>query len=535
MGTICRATLGVIVLAWLVPPASSQDRLKTMPGYKRYADMLRKTPRAFTSGALSVRWQDDGKSFEYTRSGKRYRYDVTTRKATIVPRKKTKAPKGKRPSRPTRSYVPRGRQAKFAVSPDTRWRAFYKDANLWLRPEKGEGKAIPITTKGNATKRLKFGTASWVYGEELYQKTAMWWSPDSKKIAFYRIDQSKVRDSYLTLNQRQFRNTLSVEAYPKPGEPNPILDIFVYDLDTKKTIQLDVRNGKPFTDDVVGHYVYAVKWTPDGKELLFHRTNRWQNILEICAANPKSGKCRVVVREEWLPSWTENRPQLRFLEDGKKFILASDRTGWRNYYLYDLSGKLKCPITRHKFDVSRITRIDEKNGFLYYLARSGDNHMKLQLHRVKLDGTEDQRLTHPAYNHRVTISPDGKSIVDVAETHNHPPETKLLDATGKVLDVIATSDVTRFEQLGLNKTELFQFTAADGKTVLHGILHKPSQFDPKKKYPLLVGVYAGPETNAARERFLTPSPLTDLGFLVARFDSRSVGGRGKRVVDAIYQ
>ncbi len=180
-------------------------------------------------------------------------------------------------------------------------------------------------------------------------------------------------------------------------------------------------------------------------------------------------------------------------------------------------------------------RVDEKNGTIDYLVRSGDNHMKLQLHRVKLDGTHDRRITDPKYHHSVTISPDGRYIVDVAETHDQPPQTRLLDANGKVLDVLAKSDMTRFKELGFQLPELFQFPAADGKTILHGMLHKPSNFDSKKKYPLLVVVYAGPETNAARESFRTPSILTELGFLVARLDSRSVGGRGKRILDSIYQ
>ncbi|MGH9768792.1 MAG: prolyl oligopeptidase family serine peptidase, partial [Blastocatellia bacterium] len=171
---------------------------------------------------------------------------------------------------------------------------------------------------------------------------------------------------------------------------------------------------------------------------------------------------------------------------------------------------------------------------LYYLARSGDNHMKLQLHRVGLDGRGDKRLTDPAFNHIVNIAPDGKHFIDVAQTHNSAPVTRLVDADGKVVEELAKSDAAKFDQLGLKRVELIKYKAADGVTDLHGLLHFPSNFDPNKKYPLLVRVYAGPATNGARETFTLPDALAEYGFLVAALDSRSAGGRGKRFLDAIY-
>jgi len=168
------------------------------------------------------------------------------------------------------------------------------------------------------------------------------------------------------------------------------------------------------------------------------------------------------------------------------------------------------------------------------MARDGDNHMKMQLHRVGLDGSGDVRLTDPAFNHRVSLSPDGTHFVDVAQTHDTPPVTRLMDASGQTLAELAASDLSRFDDLGLKKVEMFTFTGADGVTELHGMLHKPSNFDPSRSYPVLVSVYAGPATNGARETFTTPNPLTELGFLVVSMDSRSAAGRGKRFLDAIY-
>jgi dipeptidyl-peptidase-4 len=338
----------------------------------------------------------------------------------------------------------------------------------------------------------------------------------------------------LQLSQTAVQSKMDVEPYPKAGTPNPIVDLFLYDLDSKNTVRVDVRDGKPFTDAVIGHYVYHVAWSPDGTELHFYRTNRRQNIMEFVAASPQTGQCRVIIREEWLPSWVMNSPPMRYLKDNKRFLWTSERTGWRNLYLYDLAGQQLATLTNHRFEVANIVRLDEDAGVLYYMARSGDNPMKLQLHRVGLDGTGDQRLTDPAFHHTVDLAPDGKHFIDVAQAHNAPPVTRLLDAEGHVVEELATSDLTKFEELGLKRVELLTFKAADGETDLYGLLHRPSNFDPARKYPLLVSVYAGPGTNGARETFALPHALTEYGFLVASFDSRSAGGRGKRFLDAIY-
>ncbi|MCJ7629309.1 MAG: prolyl oligopeptidase family serine peptidase, partial [Longimicrobiales bacterium] len=275
-------------------------------------------------------------------------------------------------------------------------------------------------------------------------------------------------------------------------------------------------------------------WSPDGSELTFQRTNRRQNINEFTACTPSTGACRVIVREEWPASWVENHPPREYLSDGRRFLWLSERTGWQNIYLYDLSGELLATVTNHEFEVANLVRVDEEAGLIYYMARDGDNHMKMQLHRVGLDGAGDKRLTDPAYNHSVTLSPDGKYFVDVAQTHDIPPFTRLLDSEGSLVAELATSDLTRFEELGLQKVEMFTFTGADGVTQLHGMLHKPSDFDPTKEYPVLVTVYAGPATNGARETFTLPNALTEYGFLVVSMDSRSAAGRGKRFLDAIY-
>jgi len=158
----------------------------------------------------------------------------------------------------------------------------------------------------------------------------------------------------------------------------------------------------------------------------------------------------------------------------------------------------------------------------------------VQLHRVGLDGKGDRRLTDPSFNHTISLAPDGRHFVDVAQRIDVAPTTRLMDENGKALDTLAESDLTKFNALGLKRSERFTFTAADGKTQLYGDLHFPSNFDPAKKYPLIVSVYGGPESGGGDERFEVPNPITELGFLVASFEGRGTSGRGKAFKDAVY-
>jgi dipeptidyl-peptidase-4 len=526
-----------VITAVLWTPLIGQDRLKTMPGYDQYQKMSREIPGSVKLGSINAQWKDDSSSFEYAWDGKRYRYDVATRQATLIGEAPAAAgaPGGGRGRGGQGGNAPaRGRQFDSAESPDKTLKAFYKDRNMWLSAADGSN-AIPLTTDGSEKDRIKYGTASWVYGEELAQRTAMWWSPDSRTLAYYRFDEKPVPDFYLQMNQTQVQDSIDVEAYPKPGKPNPVVDLFVYDAVAKKTVKIDVRDGRPFDNASVGHYVYNIAWSPDGQDILLNRTNRKQNVLEFAACSHETGKCRAIVHEEWPTGWIENRPEMRFLKDGKRFIWESQRNGYKNFYLYDLSGTLIAPLsTLAMHEADNIVMVDETRNFLFYTARDGDNFMKLQLHRVGLDGKNDKRLTDPVFTHTVSASPDGKFFIDVAQTHDTPPVTRLIDSNGALVSELAKSDTSKFDQLGLKKVEMFTYTATDGKTTLHGLIHFPSNFDPSKKYPALAGVYGGPASAATSERFQTPSPLTEYGFLVLQLDSRAVPGMGKRTLDQIY-
>ena len=531
-----RAVQGLVVFAALfgvTQPVAGQDRLRALPEYARFRKMSADIYGSVKSAAIRPVWSDTGTAFTYDFAGKQYRYDVAARAAT--PTGDVDAAAELAAMRARYAAAPeRGRQFESAIAPDHRHIARYHDRNVFLADSAGLNE-VALTTDGSVPLRIKNGTASWVYGEELDQRTAMWWSPDGSKLAYYRFDEGKVPDYFVALDQTALHTTVDVEAFPQPGLPNPVVDLFVYDVASAKTTRVDVRDGKSFADSVVGHYVYHVGWSPDGKLLTFNRTNRRQNVLEFAACDPASGRCHAIVRDEWPASWVANNPEMRYLADGHRFIWESERSGFRNYYLYNLSGTLLATLTHNSADAESIEHVDEKAGVMYYTAHDGDNAMKLQLHRVGLDGRGDRRLTDPAFTHSVTFAPDGKHWVDVAQAHDRAPVARLMDSDGRQVGEIARSDTSRFVELGLHHVELFSYVAGDGRTELHGMLNFPSNFDPARRYPLLVSVYGGPNTNGASEKFALPSRLAELGFLVATLDSRSADGRGKRFLDAIYQ
>jgi dipeptidyl-peptidase-4 len=520
-----RRALPALLLA-AVAGAHAQETLQEMPRYDRYEKLRREITGSVKRGQIFANWAEDSKGFTYSKDGKTYNYDVAAKKA-----EETTAPAtGRGGGRGGNRGAPqRGRQFDVAFSPDEKLKAFSRANNVFLSTPDGKDE-VAVTTDGSVAKRIKFGIASWVYGEELGVREAMWWSPDSKTLAFYKFDETPVKDYFIAMNQVEFQDTLDTEAYPKAGAPNPIVTLMTYDLASKRTTVIDTQFG----DKAMGEYVYDVRWSPDGKELFFNRTNRKQNAMEFCAANPSTGACRVVVREDQPQSWAENHPDVRFLDDQHRFVWSSERNGFKNFYLYDLSGKLLNGITQNQFDADQIVRVDEKDGKLWYSGRSGANPYLQQLHVVSLAGKGDKRLTDPSLNHTISLAPDGKHFVDVSQSVNTPPVSNLMDAGGKMIANLDKSDLSKFNELGLKTTERFSFTAADGKTLCYGTLQFPSDFDASKKYPVVVNVYGGPESGGSPETFQTPNAITEMGFLVVWIDGRGTNGRGKAFRDAVY-
>lgn len=538
-----KALFSVVVVASLVVDALAQSLLPSMPRYDRFREAQGNAWQTIKRGDVRGRWLEGGRAYLYDQEGKTFRLDIA---------KRTRAPlDGDAPAESGRRNDPnqrrprpeRGRQFTTAFSADGALKAAYRDGNLWISKADGSEER-QLTREGDLARRLKIGSAGWVYGEELGQIDAFGFSPNGQWLWAYRYDESPVQDYFLATDITKIQNSLMVEAYPKAGTPNPIVDLIAIEVATGRQTKIDVREGRAF-DEGVGHYVYGISWSPDGREIFYHRTNRWQNEMEFCAADPETGRTRVIVRESWPASWTENQPQRIYLDRDPaldahpayrhKAIWRSERTGWANLYLVDLRTGATSPITQHEFEVLDVRRVDLKRGEVWYIALSGDTPYKPQLHRVKLDATGDVRLTDPSLAHQVDIAPDGESFVATSETKQSPPVSKVYDRAGKPWLTLATSDLSAFHKKGLKKVEVFQFLAADGRTPLWGELDFPSDFDPTKKYPLIVEVYGGPDSGGISERFEAPSAVTELGFLVARFAGRGTLGRGKAFKDALYQ
>jgi dipeptidyl-peptidase-4 len=507
-----------------------------MPGYDNWGVMAPQIPRSVKMGSINADWSEDSAWFDYTLDGRRWRYDLATRSTSEAPPRDPTA----EPLRPAAAPSPgglvlargRGRDADVA-SPDGQMRAFSRDHNIWIENVSG-GAPKQVSTDGAAAARIRNGVGSYLYLEEFNVSSPVWWSPNGRKLAWMRYDESKVEDYFLQLDQTRTLSTVLTEAYPHPGTHNPIADLMVYDLATGVTTRMDVREGKPFADDVVGHYAWAAQWAKDGAEILVRRADRLQKVYDLAACSPATGACRSVVREARPNAWASGSAP-RFLEDGKRFVWISERTDFRNLYLYDLSGKQLARLTNHRFDVVDVVKIDEKAGWIWYTARSGDNYMKIQLHRVRFNGSGDRRLTDPAFTHRVDVAPDGRHFIDVYQAHDVAPSSRLMDLNGRLVAEIARSDMSEFDRIGFKRAELFTFTSADGRTELHGLLQFPSNFDPAKKYPMLVSVYGGPNSSGASENFSPASQLAEYGFLILRMDARTAGGKGRKILDTIYK
>ena len=408
-----------------------------------------RSPGPSSSATLSVTWSDGGKAFEYRKDGKTYRYDIAAEgRGGQAGHGRRAGPA--RPGRPGRGGGPeRGRQ--FARSPRPTARSRRSTATAT------SGSATPtaliemaVTTDGSEKDRIKNGTASWVYGEELDQNTAIWWSPDGKKLAFYRFDESKVTDYFLQLDQTKVQDKLDVEPYPKAGRPTRSSTCSSTTSKPKKTTKVDVRDGKPFDDDV-------------RRPLRLRRRAGRPTARSSCSTGPTAA------RTSWSSPPPTPRPASAASSSARSGRRAGSRTtprsgssrtasgssgppsatGWKNFYLYDLDGKLLA--TRHRQRVrGRPDRPGRRGGrrpLLHGPRRRQPDEAPAPPGR--LDGTGDRRLTDPAFHHTVDVAPDGEHFIDVAQTHDTPARRPGWSTpTARSIETLAESDLSKFDALG---------------------------------------------------------------------------------------
>ena len=431
------------------------------------------------------------------------------------------------PRRERRPPAPsRGRQQPVATSPDGANEARYRDGNLYLKLSGAEEKAL--TTDGDG--RLKYGSASWVYGEELDQTTAMWWSPNSKVLAFYKFDDRPVKDFVLLNGWTKVHTSIMTEAYPKPGQPNPIAGLMMVDAATGKMVTVDV--GPDTTQ-----YIYEIDWVPDSSGILFRRTNRRQDTLDLVFADAATGATRVVLTEKQA-TWQENSPDFRWLADGRRFLWETEANGFSNYQIRSLDSSVAIDVTKDRFPAESIIRVDEERGFLWYIARSSETAINPQLHRARLDGGGSVRMT-PEDLHwsGFRIAPDGSAFIATKEFVDVTPSTELFRIEGDKSVKVATlaaAEADPWSKAKVERPEFLRIKAADGTTELYGVLWKPTGFDPTKRYPLVVSTYGGPFFAMISSRVQGIRPECEFGVLVATIDNRGTPGRGKAFESANY-
>ena len=514
-------------------PAS--PKFSSLPGHANYEKFRNLRNQFGAAGRVSdVQWLDDGRGVNFKVAGEDRAFvfesgqlsesaleGEMTRTRTFDPRPRWD------PS------VGRARQATEAESPDGKWVAKFIDNNVILEASAGQER-IEVTVEG--TDRRRFGTGCWVYGEELYQSQAMWWSADSKWLVYYEMDEQHMLDYFLTTNNAvnpaeegaDLYTALDIVRYPKAGMPNPNVALHVFDVETQASRKLPF-DGPPDT------YLFNCRFAPDGR-FLVSRTNRWQNDLQVLAVDLNDMSSHVVVSEKQ-ETWQNNRPMMYFTEDPQKFIWETERSQWKHFELRNMDGELLNPLTDDgEYPVLRILRLDEERGHLYYSAFSDpENPLNAHLHRVNLDGSQRKRLTQRNLNHTsFSISPDGAWIMATGERVDHPPITCLLDADGNELSVLAEATSELAESHGLQSAELFKFLADDGETEIYGVLHRPSGFDPQRKYPLLIDVYGGPQSSGPANVYAPSNPSCEFGFLIAKIGNRGTNNRGKAFESAGY-
>ncbi len=415
------------------------------------------------------------------------------------------------------------------LSPDRRWFAGVKDHNLYLRST-SDGRSVQLTTDGIKDYEWSLEGAKW--------------SPDSLRLLVRKVDSRKVPKIPIVQYLKP-RAEVEWVPYAMAGGPIEEYELFIVDVLSKRQIRLATG------DEPIDYFFINPGWRPEGSELLFQKMYRGYKKLELMAASPQTGATRVVLTETQktfligLERFAQQR-LLSLLQDGKRFIWISDRDGWRHLYLYDLNGKLIRRLTEGAFPVVRVVGVDEKAGWIYFAAHGNQQRpYDTHLYRVNMEGKEFTRLTEASGQHDIQLAPSKQFFLDTHSSVDRPPITELRQADGTLLQIVSKANIDALKELKWNPPEEFVVKAADGKTDLYGVLFKPYDFDPNKKYPVIEVIFAGPQSSVVPKTFtfdvsrgepiyVQAPALAQLGFIVFVVDGRGTPERGKAFQDATY-
>jgi dipeptidyl-peptidase-4 len=419
-----------------------------------------------------------------------------------------------------------GREAKpstlmFAkFSPDGGRVAYVRENNLYVE-DLASGAVTPLTTDGSRT--MINGTFDWVYEEELmnYYADGWRWSPDGRSIAYWQLNADSVKNFTLVNDTDSLYSRVIPVQYPKVGEVNSAARVGIVPAVGGPTRWLQIEG------DPRNHYIPRMDWAAGSEEVILQRLNRLQNTNEVMLGDARTGRVRTVLTEHD-STWVDVVNDVVWLDGGKQFTWVSERDGWNHVYAVSRDGKSVRLVTRGPFDVQEIEGIDDKGGWLYYVA-SPDNPTQKYLFRSRLDGKgAPERIslrTEPG-THGYDRSPNYKYAIETYSSLGNPPVTRLVRLPGNQVIRTLVDNArlkARMARLRRGPVEWLSIPTEDGSR-MPGVLLKPADFDSTRKYPLLFFVYGGPGNAEVEDQwggyYLWHTMLNQKGYLVAIVDNR---------------
>ena len=423
-----------------------------------------------------------------------------------------------------------GKQRLTTFSPDGKSVAFVRDNNLYVM-DLATLEETQVTKDGEMNKIIN-GTTDWVYEEEFAITRGFYWSPDSKKIAFYRFDESKVKEYTMQFWGDLYPNNYKYK-YPKAGEDNSVVDIMIYDLATTKTMKLNTGSERD-------QYLPRMQWTKDANTLAYMHMNRLQNEMTLYLANATTGEISQLYKEI-CNEWVDIPSTWKFLNDGKSWLITSPKDGYNHIYMYDMQGNLIRQITKGNYDVIGICGIDEKHQKLYYTSHES-SPINQDLYMIDFKGKKKVNMAEGQLGHNsATFSKGCNYYINIFSDANTAPIYTLHNSKGKVLDTLENNEAAqnRIAEYGCGRKVFGQLTTSNGDVLNYWTI-KPADFDSTKAYPLLMFVYGGPgnqQVNNAYDYFdyYWYHMLAQKGYIVACFDGRGTGGRGREFMMQTYK
>ncbi len=421
--------------------------------------------------------------------------------------------------------------AKF--SPDGGRIGYVRENNIYVE-NLATGAITQVTTDG--TKTLINGTFDWVYEEELDLRDGWRWSPDGEHIAYWQLNTDGVLSFDVINDTDSLYSFVTPVQYPKAGETNSAARVGVVSAAGGTTVWL------PFDGDPREHYPARMEWANNSRELVVQRLNRLQNTLQLFLADAATGQLRTILTEQD-SAWVEVVNDLTWVNKGQSFTWVSERDGWEHVYLVSRNGQSVRLLTPGAFDVLSVVAIDDKGGWLYYLA-SPDNPTQRYLWRTRLDGKGKAEQVTPASLAGVNVynmSPDMTYAWHTYSNISTPPTIDLVRLpTHASVRTVVTNEKLKAKVAALKRgTTEFVKVPIDSGITLNAYVMKPADFDPSKKYPVLFQVYGGPGSQTVVDvwggsQYLWHTLLTQQGFLVASVDNRGTNGRGRAWRKIVY-